>query len=443
MAHSFHIAFERTDASHSSPTGETPPHLRWNFTWTALSGALFQFGAAFADTGTVVPVFIGRLTPSAFVVGAAESIARYGWLLPQLFTANYAQGLRYRKPIYLLGGWGRAIFLALLAVVLLARPSTSGKNAALSLLIVFFVLWTLFSFISGLAGVPYNDIVGRVIPADRRSRLLAVRFLVGGTLAVGAGFFIRAILQRAGPSSLAPYGLIFGAGAIALGLSTVCFALVREPPAPPDRDRPAFGVFLREGWGVLRKDARFRLFLYAQLLAGMTTMAFPFYILQARRVSGLPEAEVGTLVVAQMLGGLALNPLWGWWGDRYGKLSLLKLLAATSVVSPLVAIALLSLPELSVTGRLAGYAVAFFLVGVTLSGGFIADLGYLMEISPDDRRPEYSGYMNALVAPIRLLPLVAGGLVEILSFQFLFALAVIAVWARLRVLSKLDRSSTH
>lgn len=84
--------------------------LRWNFIWAALSGALFQFGTAFADIGTVIAVFVGRLTPSALAVGAAESIARYGWLLPQLFAANYAQGRRYRKPIYLAGGYGRAIY---------------------------------------------------------------------------------------------------------------------------------------------------------------------------------------------------------------------------------------------------------------------------------------------------------------------------------------------
>ncbi len=324
-------------------------NLRWNFTWAALSGALFQFGASYADSGTVVAAFVSRLSSSAIAVGAAESIARYGWLLPQLFAANYAQGLRYRKPIYLVGGWGRALFLALLAAVLLVMPTAQGEGAALPLLIVFFVLWTLFSFISGLAGVPYNDVIGRVIPAERRSRLLAVRFFVGGALAVGAGFFIRDILQRDEKSSLSSYGIIFAIGAAMLALSTVCFALVREPSAPLARDRLPFKVFLREGWEVLWSDARFRLFLYAQLLAGLTAMALPFYILQARRVSGLAEAEVGTLVAAQMLGGLALNPLWGWWGDRRGKLSLLKLLAVTSVISPLVAIALAGLVDLSST----------------------------------------------------------------------------------------------
>ena len=109
-----------------------------------------------------------------------------------------------------------------------------------------------------------------------------------------------------------------------------------------------------------------------------------------------------------------------------------------SAISPLLAIALPVL-DLSPNGTLAGYALVFFFVGASLSGEIIGDLGYLMEISPDDRRPEYSGYMNALVAPSRLLPVVAGALLEIISFQALFAVAAAAaLLGRLAVLRRLE-----
>jgi len=385
----------------------------------------------------VVATFLGRLTPSAIAVGAAAAIARFGWLLPQLFAANYAQGVRYRKPIYLLGAGGRAIALGCLAVVLLWSTGLHGSYfAALTL---FFTLWTVFSFISGLSGAAYNDVIGRAIPSEWRSRLLATRLFVGGGLAVVAGLLIRRILHASAEAPLQPYGLIFGAGAVVLALSTLCFAVIREPAAPVGPSRPSFQIFLREGRRVLRHDPRFRLFLYAQLLGGVTKMAIPFYIVQARQVGGLHEMEVGTLLAAQAVGGIAFNPLWGWWGDRRGKLSLLKVLALSSGISPLLAIVLAS-SALPPSAVVAGYAVVFFFVGATVSGEIIGDLGFLMEISPDDRRPEYSGYMNALVAPSRLLPLVGGVLLEVLSFQFLFMLAAgAALLARLAVLWNLDR----
>ena len=170
-------------------------------------------------------------------------------------------------------------------------------------------------------------------------------------------------------------------------------------------------------------------------------MVVPFYVIHAHVDGGLPELEVGTLLAAQAVGGIVLNPLWGWWGDHRGKLSLLKALTVTSAVSPLLAIVLPAL-TLSPEGTVAGYALVFF-VGASISGEVIGDLGYLMEISPDDRRPEYSGYVNALVAPSRLLPFVARVLLEVLSFHILFgAAAAAALLGRLAVLRSLEREET-
>lgn len=407
--------------------------LRWNVFWIALTGALFEFGVAFVDV-SVVALFVTRLTPSALAVGAAEGIARFGWLVPQLPAARYAQGRRYRKAIYLVAGGGRATALAVLAGVVLLWPAFSERTS--TLLILFFVLWTLFSFVSGLAGVPYNDIVGRTVPSERRSRPLAGRVFLGGTLGVGAGLAIRATLQRA-EAGVPSYGLIFGAGAMVLALSTLCFAPVREPPAPAAPTRAAFVAFLAAGARVVRQDVRVRLFVAVQILAGLTSMAAPFYVLQARLVDGVAEAEVGTFVAAQTVGSLALNPLWGWWGDRWGKLSLLKGVAATSLIAPILALGLSWVSPLAPGIAIPGYAVVFVALGAGASGRVIAELGYLMEISPDDRRPEYSAYTNALVAPSRLLPLLAGTLVELVSFPLLFLVAGGAALGRLAVLNRL------
>jgi len=372
------------------------------------------------DAGTVLAALLTNLTGAALAVGAAESIRRYGWLVPQLFAAGYARGRRYRKPIYLFAGGGRALALAVLASVLLllrdARPTV--------LLTVFFALWTTFAFVSGVAGVPYNDIVGRTIPAARRSTFLAVRFFAGGLLGVGAGMLIRAILRRSNILAFpANYALIFGLGAGVLALSTLCFALMREPPAPVEGRPIRFRAFLGEGLQVLGTDRRFRLFLVVQWLAGVTLMAAPLYVVQARR-GGLAEAEVGTLIVAQMAGQLASNPLWGLWGDRRGKLSLLKGLAVTGVVGPLLGLVMPRAADPRLI--LAGYAIVFFFfLGAVAGGQIIGDLSYLMELSPDERRPEYTGYLNALVAPTRLFPLLAAGLADGVGFGPVFAVAAL------------------
>jgi hypothetical protein len=85
--------------------------------------------------------------------------------------------------------------------------------------------------------------------------------------------------------------------------------------------------------------------------------------------------------------------------------------------------------------------VVFVLLGALVNGTTIAMLGYLMEISPDDRRPAYSGYFNALVAPAALLPLVGAVVVAAASLGGVFAVslaaAVLQYWMvrRLRLLA--------
>ena len=49
-----------------------------------------------------------------------------------------------------------------------------------------------------------------------------------------------------------------------------------------------------------------------------------------------------------------------------------------------------------------------------------------MEISPDDRRPAYSGYFNALAAPAALLPMAAGAIAEAGSYTAVFAVSLTA-----------------
>lgn len=420
---------------------ETRAYLRWNFSWGAATGVLYELGIAFVDTGTVVPAFLGNLTGSGLAIGAAESLRRYGWLMPQLLVANYAQGRRYRKPIYLFAGFGRAVFIALLAGVLFLASGMAPSW----FLATFFIAWTGYSFVSGVAGVPYNDVVGRVIPSERRSTFLSIRFLGGGILAVGAGLLIRALLARKEQFPFPTnYELIFGLGAAVLTLSSLAFSLIREPPAPVEAERQPFTDFLRAGWAILQDDRRFRLFYLYQLFAGVTAMALPFYVLQARQVSGLPEAAVGTLLAAQQVGNVISNPVWGGWGDRLGKLSLLKGLSWAAAVSPAVALVIPLVPAGWLPDSrlflLIGYAVVFFFIGALLSGEIIGHISYLMEISPDELRADYSGYMSTFVAPVRLLPLFAGVLADSVSFQALFAMALLSVVGRLWMLARLETS---
>lgn len=384
----------------------------------ATAGIFFQGGAAAVDTSTIVAALVHGLTGSPIAVGAAAAIARYGWLFPQLFVAYFAQRRPRRLPFYMLGAFGRVICLTGVAGVLMMAEGLSGAAVTAA----FFALWVLYAFVSGIVAVPYNDIVARSIAAERRSRLLALRFFGGGLLALAVAALAQQLLSAlAFPRG---YAAVLLCGAVLLLISALSFVSAGEPVAPPPRASKSFVAFLSAGIAVVRRDRRFRLFVGAQWFAGAAAMALPFYILQITAARE-GEPEVAVLLAAQTAGALLSNPAWGWLGDLRGKRNLLETAAALGVFPP-------GLTLLWIAGggpdwaAIPWFTAVFALLGALGNGGTIAQLGFLMEISPDAERPAYSGYFNALVGPAALLPLLGAAIVEATSYAVVFIASLAA-----------------
>ena len=406
-----------------------------NFRHISGGGIFFQGGAAAIDTTTIVAILVHGLTGSALAVGMAAAIQRYGWLFPQIFVAYLAQSRVRRMGFYKLGAFGRAGCLAALAVLLAA----AGALPHGLLIVLFFVLWTAYSFIGGIVAVPYNDIVGRSIPSARRSRMLAIRFFGGGILALAVAAAAHYFLNLEGLPFPTGYAVIVALGAVLMLVSCLSFIATDESDATlPARPSRGFVDFLAGGVAVFRGDKRFRLFIYAQWLGGAVTMAFPFYILQATALTG-GVADVAFLLGASTAGALASNALWGWWGDRHGKRSLFEGVTLLRIAPPVLILVLTAPGGLGGLPALPGLALVFMLMGALGNGITIAMLGYLMEISPDDRRPVYSGYFNAMVAPASLLPLAGAVIVEAASLRMVFVVSLIAAMLQFLAVRRLRR----
>jgi MFS family permease len=405
----------------------------WRF---AASGVFFQGGVASVEANTIVSALVQGLTGSPLAVGISAAITRYGWLFPQIIVAYLAQRRQRRMPYYKFGAFGRAACLAAIALLLLA----GAELPSAAVVATFFVLWTLYGFISGIVGVPYNDIVARSIPSSRRSRLLALRFFGGGILALIVAAVAHELLRRY--SFFPGYAAILSIGAATLGISALFFASAKEDPAVLPAHVPrSFGSFLGRGLTVLREDRQFRTFLYVQWLAGAVSMALPFYILQV--APGEREVPfVGILLGAQTVGALLSNTLWGWWGDRRGKLSLLRLVSALNAIGPMAILLWMALGSVNSPWSLPWFAALFFVLGAVGNGRAIAYIGYLMEISPQDSRPAYSGYFNALVAPAALFPVLGAGIAVVFGFAAVFALSLVAAVLQSVTLLAISKQTT-
>lgn len=420
----------------SGPERGTPPEARRRFWRIAGAGAAFQGGAAAVDSATVVASLVFHLTGSALAVGFASAVLRLGWLLPQLVVGYMAERAERRMPFYVFGAFGRAICLGLIALLFWWGwdwPQVGWPPWPLAA--GFLALWTVYAFVSGVVAVPYNDIVGRSIPSKARSRMLAWRFFGGGLIALAVSGFVGLAIDEM-PLLLA-HAVIFALAAGLMILSSSLFVAAGEPPLPERTSDVAaprtVGAFVQDGWQVLKGDARFRLFLYAQWLGGATLMALPFYVVAAAG-NGIGVADVGLLLGAQTAGALMSNLLWGWLGDKAGKLAMLRMVAVVRIGPPVLVLWLIW-----TEAGLTGFAILFVVIGAMMNGVTIGSIGYLMEISPNDRRPAYSAYFNALASPAALLPLLGAGFVALIAIEAVFVAAILAAMCQIHLLARIAR----
>lgn len=395
----------------------TPRRRFWHI---AGAGTAFQAGSAAVDSATVMSALVFQLTGSPVAVGAVSTLLRLGWLLPQLVVGYLADRATSAMPFYVIGAFGRTAAIFCLAVVLWSGASAGLSHTVLGAITL--ALWAVYAGLSGVVGVPYNDIVARSVPSDRRSRLLAIRFFGGGLVAlVVAAVADRLVRELEFPIS---YAGILGIAALLMLVSSVVFTTMGEPRRTAEpKVTDSFDEYLREGITTFHTDPVFRRFVFAQWCGGAVLIAAPFFVVAAGSL-GMGYENVALLLGSQTAGAIAANPLWGWWGDRLGKLSLMRAIAVSRAAPLLVVLALLVSPVPPGIG-LAVLIAVFFILGALTNGLTIAVTGLLMEISPDERRPAYSGYFNALTAPAFVFPFLGGFAVAVLGTWIVFAVALV------------------
>ncbi len=385
---------------------------------------MFHFAWAFTNTSTVLPLFISRLTPSQILIGLASTLEALGWFLPQVAIAAVTLHRTRQMPVYVRAAFlrgGSFLLFAVLAFFL-------GKENPTHLLMLFFFLFSVYSFGGGMAGVSFMDIVGKTIPEQRRGSFFGTRKLVGGGLSALAGLWIQRILKTHGfPEN---FGILFLTASVLIILALASTCLMKETPTARRPDKASIKENLLLGLKISREDRNFRMFLLTRIAIGCYIMGLPFYIIYAKDYLSIPSSLAGVFLTVQMVGYLSSNLLWGYLSNRNKNRLVLVFSASFSSVCPLLV--LLSL-TLGIPVWL--YGAVFFFLGATISGLDLGHMNYLLQIAPEERRPLYVGFMNTVVGPTIFLSAVGGLIVQVSSFAFLylllFALSLVSIFLSL------------
>jgi len=391
-------------------------NLRWNFAMGLLHGVFFNGGMAFSNPTTILSVFLNTFTHSKVIVGLFSSVMNTGSVLPQLFVANRLENKVYKKPVLVMAITIRALCWGLLGLI----TYFLGGSHPLMIVVSLFFLLTLFSFMGGIAAVPFTDIWGKAIPSTLRGRFFGYRQLLGGLLAISAGFIVKYILGNKSLSFPDNYAFLFLFSFIFISISYLALGSVKEPIEEVHKRRLTFKNFLKKAFGILKLDRNYRMFLFVQILIGANGLILPFYVLYAKDVIGIEVKMIGMFISAQMLGSTLSNFLWAYLSDYAGNKKVIQINAFLSLLMPLVA--------LLITKQLwTLFLLLFILIGFSMAGGAIGYTNFLLDIAPSKDRPAYISLNGTLTIPAMLFPLIGGIIIQYTSYKFLLIITMVVM----------------
>jgi MFS family permease len=380
-----------------------------NFTAGLWHGAFLAMGVSMTDPTTVISSFVVDLTGSTIWVGGLATILTVAGALPQLFVARWVEPRPRKMPFLMAAIYLRIISWAVLAYAIFAV----GDSRPMTLAWLLVGMLVIFYAGGGLGNIPYTDIIGKIIPPDRRGAYFGGMGALAGPLSLAAALAAKQILAKvAYPNN---YALLFGLAAAALAIASLGFWVMKEPTVESAANR-ATKTWREYSQHLQYAGGNLKTLIAAQLLTGFSLMVIPFYVVYAREAINAPMSAVGWFLFAQISGAVLFNLLWARLVDHSGSRRMLTFCAVIAAATPLLAIALstFSWPAL---------LPVFLLVGATVAGRKVGYQSALLDLAPASERSTYAALNAVLILPVAFLSLAAGLFLQHWSYTALFLLA--------------------
>lgn len=407
--------------SSCEPGTPSEREIRRSFVIGVINGSMFMLAETVIDPPLVLTWFVSRLTSSNLLIGLVSPLGDAGWFLPQVLLAARLQRMPRKMPMYVVGAVSRitAWMAVALAVWLIRDP--------LWLLISFYTLYVVARLTACLSGIPFFDIVAKVIPARRRGMFFAWRQLIGGVLGLAGGWIVRVVLNH--PELPFPYGhaVLFSLYTFFLSISLWSFVAVREPPGVAADGPITLVSQLRRAFQLVKENMTYRRYILAQVCLALGGIALPFYGIYAKTALGAPEDMVGIYVVVRSAAALLANLPWGRLSDRHGNRLVLRLMSAGNALTVLNALGLLVAVDVfrPQGGWLPYLALPLFaLDGMVRPAAMLVGNNFLLELVPEAERPLYLGFFNTLMGVVVLGSGFGGLLVDAFGFCGLFLVSL-------------------
>ncbi len=402
-----------------------PPAFRRNFTLGVLNGILFNVAYSFVSSSLVLPGLVRQLGGGHVLVGTLPALEQGGWMLPQLLVGTRIGGLSRKIQVYRVTSVLRVVLYGVLVLVV----ALGGRLPPTITLACFFLLYGCYAVSSGLAGIPFQEVVAKTIPASRRGGFFGVRQFCGGALTLLlVSPVVRLVLEEGTRWSFPQnYALLYGLSFACIVPALLSFCLIREPASQDVKRSGPLLAQLRLLPALWRSHPDLRRYLAFRTLSFLGLSAEPFYIVYVTEVMGAPAAFVGNYIFVLTVVQIVSYLLWSRLSDRRGNRLLLRLGSGLAASAPLLALLLPHLGgSLGLSGEIGAYlfALVFATSGLGRACLGIGTSNYVLELLPEGERPAGLGLINTISGMLTMLTILAGSLADLLGFGPLFLAAL-------------------
>jgi len=382
-------------------------HFTWNFVVNTLDGLFFWGGGSFITASTILPLYIHHLTDSRLLIGLIATISSSGWMLPQVFTAHYAQRLPQKKKMVVRTGFFTERLPLFFLPVSVYFFSTNRPKLALWL---FFLFYTWHTIGAGAVGPAWQDMIGKIFPVHWRGRFFGTSNFVGSAVGIvtasGAAYFLHHFTYPLN------FTYCFAAAAIGIFFSWLAVSLTREPVVPVEAAPLSYKAYGQELLRILREDHNFRRFISQQILSRLGYMSNGFIAVYALERWHVSESTAALYAPAMLIAQMSANVLFGWLADKWGHKIVLEM-ATLSALAAIVAVWAGPTPV--------WVFFAFAGLGISTAGYVLSGLMIVLEFSKPDERSAYIGLANSLRSlGSATAPLIGGIIAQQFGYTALF-----------------------
>ncbi|MCD4772734.1 MAG: MFS transporter [Bacteroidales bacterium] len=391
-----------------------------SFLWHAVFLAL---ASNFMDVDTIIPSMLIKAGGNSVHLGFLTAIMLGGSGVFQLIFAPILSKNSLKLKYLLLGINLRIVALLLMSAMFFFSHSLRGDT----IILLIFILISIFSFSGSYSNVSYIDILGKSVKEESRKHFFSIKEIIASIGIFLSAIVVRDLIKRFEyPDN---YSFLFLIAGVLLLIASLGFWNLREVRSinPVKRNIIDFFKLIPNE---IRRNKNLKYYLLIINTLGLGIGFLPFLILFAKENFDLSYELIGNFLLFRIIGMLFASIIFYKFSTKIDYKVLLIVAIIIGSIIPVLA--------LTLSDNQFYYQLIFILSGIFVSLFKISNNGILLEISTNENRTIYAGISGAGKIFSTVFPLLAGLLIFYIGFTAVFIIVSVIILLSYFFVKRLD-----